>query len=271
MNFKDMSKEERKAFVRFLLGKFRVEQEENEVLFPGLKSASSAKSQFYDNGHGGTSKKINGLLTAFATLCDVEIPAEYKKAENGKTMLGDRFNMKKCCPTDGVVSPSIHAELVRWATDYVRERENSVVATLHAALKLASKPQLKFDVNTLKCIWLGVTITIQQNNDIKFSAIQSLANDFLKAVSNSPQACESEVNAARLAFVKSLRAEWEDVIRQKNIEAMRRCLSVQAKFAGQSLSEAEIDSFCKDAQPEKKRKTRTPFTKKGGGEKARSQ
>ena len=183
MNFKDMSKEERKAFVRFLLGKFRIEQDENRVLFPGLKSASSSKSQFYDSGHGGTSKKINGLLAAFATLCDVEIPAEYKKTENGKTLFGDRFSIKKCNPSEGVVSPSIQAELVRWATDYVRERENSVVATLHAALKLASKPQLKFDVNTLKCIWLGVTITIQQNNDIKFSAIQSLANDFLKAVS----------------------------------------------------------------------------------------
>lgn len=269
MNFKDMSKEERKAFVRFLLGKFRIEQDENRVLFPGLKSASSSKSQFYDSGHGGTSKKINGLLAAFATLCDVEIPVEYKRTENGKTMLGDRFNMKKCYPSDGVVS--IQAELVRWSTDYVRERKNSVVATLHAALKLASKPQLKFDVNALKSLWMGVTITIQQNNDIKFSAIQSLANDFLRAASNSPQECESEVNAARLAFVKSLSAEWKDVIRQKNVEAIRRCLSVQAKFAGQSLFKAEIDSFCMDSQPEKPRISRTPFTKKRRDEKGRSQ
>ena len=275
MNFKDMSKEERKAFVRFLLGKFRVEQEENEVLFPGLKSASSAKSQFYDNGHGGTSKKINGLLAAFATLCDLEIPAEFKKTENGATMSVGRTNETEmsliCGKPGGVVATSIQKELVRWATDYVRERERSVVATLHVALKLASKPQLKFDVKTLKCIWMGVTITIQQNNDFKFSAIQSLANDFLRAVSNSPKECESEVNAARLAFVKSLSAEWEEVIRQKNTEAMRRCLSVQAKFVGRGLSEAEVDSFCKDTQPEKQRRSRTPFTKKRGGEKSRSQ
>lgn len=266
MNFKDMTKTERKAFIRFLLGKFRVEQEENQVLFPELKSASSAKSQFFDNGHGGTSKKVNGLLSAFAALCDLEIPAEFKKSENRATMSVDRLDKDELPMTIGksnsVIGVSISKELVRWATDYVKERDASVVSALHLALKQASKPQLRHDVNMLKCIWMGVTITIHQNNGMKFGAIKNLANDFLQAARNSPRECESEVNAARMAFVKSLSAEWKDSIEKKDIAAARRCLSTQAKFVGQSLSEAEIDSFFKDGKSPKQKFSPTPFTKK---------